>query len=138
MICYHEARFEEAEEFLQRAIKIDEKVLESRNSKTATKVHHLAVVLNDEGKYPQAEIIYRRAFSVREQNFPAADSEIGEIDNDSATLYDDEGKYPRAEPLYPKALAIREKEVPLYFLSPPLPKWPVHDGSMYLYLNWRF
>lgn len=103
MIYYDEARFGEAEELLRRAIKIDEKVLGSRNSKTAAKVHHRAT--------RRAEPLLRQALSILQKTFGVAHPNVAETLRDLGILSEMEKDYSSAEQQYRQALEIREKSL---------------------------
>ena len=108
-VYYDQARFEEARNCCSGQSRSTKKSSGTSTPRTATKVHHLAVVLNDEGKYPQAEILYRRALSVCEEKFSRAiprSARSRTIWQRSTTM---RASIRKRSGLYLKALAIREK-----------------------------
>jgi tetratricopeptide (TPR) repeat protein len=106
---WQRGEFEQVESLHQRALTINEEVLGSEDSGTATSLVHLGFFYREQGRYEQAEPLYLRSLVIYEkvlgQEHPWTAISLSNL----ALLYTQQGKYEEAEPLYRRALAIGEK-----------------------------
>jgi len=109
---WQRGEYEQVKSLHQRALAINENVLGSEDSGTATSLVHLGLFYKEQGKYDQAEPLYLRSLDIYEkvmgQDHPWTATSL----NNLAALYSSQGNYEQAEPLYQRALAIREKVLP--------------------------
>jgi tetratricopeptide (TPR) repeat protein len=110
-VLYHrQHKYEQAEQFLQRALLIRERVLGINHTHVAQTLSNLGNLYYDQGKYEQAESLFQRAIAIREQAGVVDPYAAGTIRN-LARLYYDQGKHEQAEPLYRRAIDIYEQKL---------------------------
>jgi len=102
-------QYQEAEIFYQHALAIREKTQGPEHPGTATTLHFLAHLYEDQGKFEQAETFHQRELAIREKTFGAEHPDTAKSLHCIARLYREQGKYEQAETCYQRALAIREK-----------------------------
>jgi tetratricopeptide (TPR) repeat protein len=106
---WQRGEYEQVESLHQRALTINEEVLGSENSGTATSLVHLGFFYREQERYEQAEPLYLRALDIYEKVLGQDDPWTATSLLNLASLYRNQGKYEQAEPLYQRALAIDEK-----------------------------
>jgi tetratricopeptide (TPR) repeat protein len=106
---YEAGRYANAQQPLERALALREKLLGPEHPDVAQSLNNLAVLYHAQGQYAKAEPLYQRALAIREQALGPAHPDTARSLNDLAALYHDMGAYGQAEPLYQRALAIREQ-----------------------------
>jgi tetratricopeptide (TPR) repeat protein len=108
-LYYAQDDYKEAEQFLQRALAIDEKTLGPNHPEVATSLNNLANLYYYQGKYEQAEPLFQRAIAIGEKGLGPEHHTLATRLNNLATLYHDQGKYEQAELLFQHAIAIYMK-----------------------------
>jgi tetratricopeptide (TPR) repeat protein len=103
------SRYDKAEPFLQRALKIREKALGLEHPRTALSLANLADLYQSKGDYSKAEPLIQRALKISEKTQGPESPWTATALDDLAALYRNMGDYPKAEPLFQRALKIREK-----------------------------
>jgi tetratricopeptide (TPR) repeat protein len=103
------ARYTGAQQLLQRAVYISERVLGPRHFLVAEALHNLGTLYLRQGKYAEAESLLQRALNIREQTLGNNHPQVAVSLNVLAALYTDQGKYEQAESLYARGLRIREQ-----------------------------
>ncbi len=106
---YERGQYTDAELFLQKALTIQEQVLEPQHPNIATTLHDLALLYRIQGKYAQAEPLYLRAIELQEQVLGPNHSSVATSLNDLAGLYRAQGKFVEADQFYQQALSLREQ-----------------------------
>ena len=100
--------FEQAEPYLQQALRISEQVLDPLHPEMAHVLHDLAELYAVLGSDAKAEPLFNRSLAIREQILDARHSDVAESFTNLGQLYHFQGKYQQAESLYLRALAIWE------------------------------
>jgi|GEM_PF-1492882 len=99
-------QYDLAENYLQRALAIDEK-LGKKNFDTAKTLDLLGVVNYGKKNLQKAENYYQRALAIWEM-LGNKNSEIATTLNNLGTVFQDKGDFNRSEDLHKKSLAIRQ------------------------------
>ena len=103
------AQLSHAEDILNQALAIWERVLGPDHPDTATSCNNLAAVYHAQGRYSEAEPLHQRALAIRERVLGPDHPDTATSCNNLAGVYHDQGRYSEAELLYQRALAIRER-----------------------------
>jgi tetratricopeptide (TPR) repeat protein len=101
--------YDQVESLHQRALEINENVLGSEDSGTATSLVHLGFFYERQGKYEEAEPLYQRARAICECVLGPDHPDTAQSLNNLAKLYYNQRKYEEAELLFQRALSIRER-----------------------------
>ncbi len=103
-----QARFYEAELFIQRALEIDEVSFGKDHPEVATALNNLANLYQDTNRLEKAEPLYKRALEIYEKAFGKEHPKVATALNNLAVLYKDTNRLEEAEPLHKRALEIDE------------------------------
>jgi tetratricopeptide (TPR) repeat protein len=103
------ARYKEAEDFAQRALKMSAQQSTSDQADIAQILTVLAEIYEAQGKYDEAEPWYKEAFDLYELHLKRDHPYIARSMDNLAGIYDVQGKYAEAEPLHLRALALHER-----------------------------
>ena len=106
---YERGQYTDAELFFQKALMIQEQVLEPQHPNIATTLHDLALLYRIQGKYAQAEPLYLRAIELQKQVLGPNHASVATSLNDLAGLYRAQGKLVEADQFYQQALSLREQ-----------------------------
>jgi tetratricopeptide (TPR) repeat protein len=98
-----------AEPLYLRALSICEQQSGTEHLYTATSLHNLATLYENQGKYAEAGPLYLRALSIYEQQLGTEHPGTATVLNNLAEFYNTQRKYEEAKPLYQRALWISEK-----------------------------
>lgn len=109
LVLNEEAKYSEAEQFLMRALAIDEKELGPDDPVVATNLNNLGLLYYSQARYADAEPLYKRALTIDEEAFGLDNPDISIRLNNLALLYYAQGRFADAEPLYKRALTIGER-----------------------------
>ncbi|MCA9501168.1 MAG: tetratricopeptide repeat protein, partial [Nitrospira sp.] len=102
------ARYAEAEPLYQRALAINEQVLEPTHPEVATSLNNLGLLYKNQGQYADADPLYQRALAIREQTLGPTHPEVATSLNNLGVLYAAQERYSDVEPLYQRTLHIQE------------------------------
>jgi tetratricopeptide (TPR) repeat protein len=101
--------FPEAQQQVERALELRQRVLGERHRDTLTSMHELAELYRFQGEYAKAEALFVQTLEIQRRV-------LGELSRDTldtmdtlGQLYDSEGKYAPAEPLFIKALEGKQR-----------------------------
>ncbi|GLV59846.1 hypothetical protein KDH_66700 [Dictyobacter sp. S3.2.2.5] len=108
-VKYEQARYQEVEPSLQRALTLSEQIVGFEHPLVATILNDLAELYREQAKYQAAELLYLQALQIREKVLGESDPDTATSLNNLAVLYKDQGRYGEAEPLYERALQILEE-----------------------------
>jgi nephrocystin-3 len=100
--------YRDAEDCLQRAIKILEKASGSDNGDVAGCLYNLAQLETHRGNFISAEGLFRRALSIRERCFGSNSLTTIESVDGLAGILVEQGRFADAEPLFLRALSVTE------------------------------
>ncbi len=106
---WQRGEYTQVESLHKRALTINENVLGTNDTGTATSLVHLGFFYREQGKYEQAEPLYQRTLAIDEKTYGPDHPEVATDLSNLAGLYRKQGKFEQAEPLYQRALAISEK-----------------------------
>ena len=109
-VYLEEAKYEQAEPLLKRALAIQEKVLGHEHPDTANSLNHLAILYSGaQGKLDDTELLNKQSLTTREQVVEPEHSDVINSLYKRATLYHEQNNYDEAELLYKQALDISER-----------------------------
>lgn len=100
-----------AEEALDKALKLAEKVFGPESNEVSFLLNQLASLYHGEARYGEAEPLYRRSLAIMESFVGREHPAVATRLNNLADLYSEQGQYSKAEPLFKSSLAIREKSL---------------------------
>ncbi|MGH9754736.1 MAG: FxSxx-COOH system tetratricopeptide repeat protein [Blastocatellia bacterium] len=103
------ARYAEAKELLERALRIVEASLGSDHPYVANTVNNLALVLQDLGELAQARTLFERSLRIDEAAFGSDHPRVATDVNNLASVLQDLGELAQARALFERALAIFRK-----------------------------
>ncbi len=103
------AQFAEAQDTLQRALAIAERVYGPDHPHVATGLNNLAGVLQDQGDLAGAKERFERALAIRQAALPPDHPDIAQGLNNLAGVLQDQGDLNQARALFERALAIRRE-----------------------------
>ena len=106
---YEQGRYDEAEPFTRKAVKLGIEKFGPHYPTTAVFINDLALLYHAQRKYAEAEPLFKRALTIREQALGPGHPDVGQSLNNLAELYRAQGEYAEAEPLLKRALAVVEK-----------------------------
>ena len=102
------AHYSKAQDLLQRAISIGERVLGPEHVLVAEALHHLGMLAFRQGTLAEAELLFQRALRIREQRLGTDHPQVAASLHGLGRLSYRRGKYAEAELLIQQALRIRE------------------------------
>jgi len=105
------ARYQEAAELFEQALRIDTVVYRPEHPNRATVLNNLADLARVRGRYEESELLHRQALAIREKQLGDQHLDVAQSLNTLALLYYEQKRYSEAEPLYQRALSIREKRL---------------------------
>jgi tetratricopeptide (TPR) repeat protein/nucleoside phosphorylase len=103
------ADYKDAKQFLNRAIRNDEKTYGPDHSKVAIDVNNLGTVLQDMGKPQEARKCFERALKIDEKNYGPDHPKVAIVINNLGTVLKDLTNFKEAKMCFEKALKINEK-----------------------------
>jgi tetratricopeptide (TPR) repeat protein len=103
------AKLSQAENVLNQALAIRERVLGPDHPSTASSCNNLAGVYDAQSRYSEAEPLHQRALAIYERVLGPDHPNTANSCNNLAEVYCEQGRYSEAEPLYQRALAICER-----------------------------
>jgi tetratricopeptide (TPR) repeat protein len=106
---YEAGRYADAQQPLERALALREKLLGPEHLDVAQSLNNLAALYHAQGQYAKAESLYQRALAIREKALGPVHPDTAASLTSLAGLYWATGAYGKAEPLYQRALAIYEQ-----------------------------
>jgi serine/threonine-protein kinase len=104
----YQGDFRASEEFLLRALSIQESTLGMIHPDTARTLNTLGVLMHYTGRYDEGEPFFRRALELRREIYGERHLEIVESLNDLGFLLEENGRFDDAERLYREALRMSE------------------------------
>jgi tetratricopeptide (TPR) repeat protein len=104
-----QARWQEAEPLIRRALVIDEKSFGPEHPNVAGDLNNLAQLLQTTNRLSEAEPLMRRALVIDEKTFGPEHPSVARDLNNLATLLQATNRLSEAEPLMRRALVINEK-----------------------------
>jgi len=108
-IYFENAKYEEAEPLIQRALAIDEKSFGKDHPKVARDLNNLAQLYQATNRLKEAEPLMERALKIVEKSFGKDHPNVAICLNNLALLYQATNRLKEAEPLMERALKIDEK-----------------------------
>ena len=108
-LYWHSNRFEEAEEWLRRALQWAEKSYGSSAPRTAVALNNLATLLHTTNRPHEAEPLIRRALEIDERSFGPEHPNVALRLHNLAMLLKNTNRLQEAEPLMRRALEIDEQ-----------------------------
>jgi CHAT domain-containing protein len=109
MMLVLQAKYVQAEPFLQKALAIRRKVLGKDHPDIAQSYNNLGFSLAAQGKYTQAEPKYEKALAIYQQVWGQDHPQTAKGYNNLAASLAAQGKYTQAKPMCEKALIILRK-----------------------------
>ena len=106
---YKQGYYQEALEWYEKALAIQETVLGKEHPDTATTYNNIAEAYNSMGKYEMALEWHNKALNVKDKVLGKEHPDTATTYNNIAGVYHKMGEYPKALEWYNKALAIVEK-----------------------------
>jgi tetratricopeptide (TPR) repeat protein len=103
------ASYSEGRSLFERALAIQEKVLGSEHTDTATSLNNLGRLLRDQGDFTAARPLLERALAICEKVLGPEHPDTATSLNNLALLLQAQGDLASARPLLERALAIQEK-----------------------------
>jgi tetratricopeptide (TPR) repeat protein len=100
------AKFDKADVFFKRALKIDEASYGPDHPTVAVRLNNLARLLELTNRLSDAEPLYRRALKIQEASFGLEHPNVATTLNNLAGLLESTNRLSEAEPLYRRALLI--------------------------------
>jgi tetratricopeptide (TPR) repeat protein len=107
-----QGKYEEAVEFYEKSIKIEQKIFSPNHPDLATSYSNIGLVYTNMGKYPQALSYYEKALEILQKTLPENHPDLATSYNNIGGVYDNMGEYPKALSYYEKALEIYQKTLP--------------------------
>jgi tetratricopeptide (TPR) repeat protein len=102
-------KYVEAEQMLQEALQLKERVLGAEHLSTLSSMNNLGMALCSQGKHAEAELLHRQALQLTSQVLGAEHPlTLDSMDNLGIAL-DSQGKHVEAELLHRQALQLREQ-----------------------------
>ncbi len=103
-----EGKYEEARDYLERALAIREKALGPEHPQVAGSLNNLGNVASSQGKYEEARDYYERALAIREKALGPEHPQVALPLSNLGNVAGAQGKYEEARGYYERALAIKE------------------------------
>jgi len=103
-----EGKYNEAEPFLQKAMRIYAKQLGENSPKSAAVMAQLGEMYRNLHDYAQAETLLKKALDIQEAARGIDDPDVGTVVNSLAELYASQNLYKKAEPMFKLVMSIRE------------------------------
>jgi esterase/lipase superfamily enzyme len=104
-----QGRFKEAEDYVKRALAIDERDYPPDHPNIAGDFSALGQLYQAEGRLDEAEPLLKRALAINENASESDPADVGRALNNLAWLYQEQGRYAEAEPLVTRSLLLIEK-----------------------------
>jgi tetratricopeptide (TPR) repeat protein len=101
--------FAQAQQQMERALELRQRVLSERHHDTLITMHGLAEVYSYQGGYAKAETLLIHTLELERRVLGEEHRDTLDTMDLLAQLYDDEGKYAQAEPLFIKGLNARRR-----------------------------
>ncbi len=108
-LYYSLEKYQQAEMFCERALRIQERHVGSKHPIIASILSTLAKVYQRQNKFDIAKEISMRALRIREDTSGVNHPNVATILNNLVEIYHAEGRYSEAEPLIARALRIHEQ-----------------------------
>lgn len=109
-LYYHQGKYKQAEEALQRAIMFIEQIQGPEHILLVELLNTLGALYYTVGNYKDAEALLQRSLNIH-LHTPSTDlNGLARCLNNLAELYRKQGKYDQAEPLYQQAIQINETQ----------------------------
>jgi tetratricopeptide (TPR) repeat protein/DNA-binding XRE family transcriptional regulator len=106
------ARYNEAEQLLQDARQLQERLPQPAYQSLAQTLHQLGQLYFEQGRYSQTEACWREALALQEEHLATHSHERAKTLNHLGTLYLEQGRMHEAEPLFQQALFLYEQMEP--------------------------
>ncbi|CAF4610304.1 unnamed protein product [Rotaria magnacalcarata] len=104
--------YREAAGFLEKSLKVYERILSPNDPELATMYNNIGLVYNNIGDYSKALKYYEKANKIYEISLPPTHPELAISYNNIGGVYDSVGEYSEALEYYEKSLKIREISLP--------------------------
>ena len=108
-IVKYQARYDDALEYLKRALRHSIIQYDEFSDWTATLYNNIGSIYNSQGDYEKALEYYNRALAILEKVFGTEHPDAATSYNNIGFIYNSQGDYEKALEYYNRALAIREK-----------------------------
>jgi tetratricopeptide (TPR) repeat protein len=108
-LLYTQGDYVSALSQFERALSVNEKLLQENDMKLAQNLKNLAGAMDACGRADAALQHYQRAIAIMEKQEKPADSELAQILDDYACSLEDKGRFDEALQLFEKALTLKEK-----------------------------
>ncbi|CAF1431081.1 unnamed protein product [Adineta steineri] len=108
----HQGNYEQAIEYYEKALEIQEKTLPANHSDLATSYNNIGNVYEKMGEYSKTLLFYEKALGIWEKTLPANHSNLATSYNNTGSVYEKMGEYSKALSFYEKALGIQGKTLP--------------------------
>ncbi|CAF1320889.1 unnamed protein product [Rotaria sp. Silwood1] len=109
---YSQGQYEEAVEFYEQSLKIEQKTLPKDDPSLAPTYNNIAQVYNDMGDYSKALEFYEKTLKIDEKGLPSNHPDLAKSYNNIGQVYNNLGNYSKALEFYGKDLEIRKKALP--------------------------
>jgi len=109
VLYQREAKYDEAEQALRRALVIWQKQADPQPLELATTLNNLASLYTYRSRYSEAEPLYRQCLALREKSLGPENAQVASALNNLGEFYWEQDKLAEAEPLYRRAVFIKEK-----------------------------
>jgi tetratricopeptide (TPR) repeat protein/transcriptional regulator with XRE-family HTH domain len=106
------ARYSEAEQMLQEARQLQERLPHPAYQSLAETLHSLGQLYFEQGRYSLTETCWQEALALQEKHLPTHVQERAKTLNHLGTLYLERGNTREAEPLFQQALLLDEQMEP--------------------------
>ncbi len=90
---FAQGRYQEAQPFLEKALRLSEQEFGPDHPNTAAVMSSLALLYRDQGKYVEAEPLYQRSLMIVEKVLGPEHPDVATSLNNLAILYQDQGRY---------------------------------------------
>jgi esterase/lipase superfamily enzyme len=108
-LCQAQGRYTEAEEYVKRALDIDQRVVRADHPNIASDLGALGQLYQVQGRLDEAEPLMKKSLAITEAARKADPVSLGRALNNLAWLYQEKGRYAEAEPLVKRSLSLIEK-----------------------------
>lgn len=106
---HNRAQYDQAEALYQRALCIQEQVLQAEYPDLVDSLTGLGFLYTEQRAYERAEPLYQKALHILERRLGPEDPALASIFHKLASLYNEQGKDERAEMFFKQALHILEQ-----------------------------
>ena len=90
---YGQGRYQEAQQFAEKAVRLGEQEYSRDHPNTAIFLNNLALLYQAQGRYVEAEPLYQRALEIREKALGPDHPDVAQSLNNLAELYRAQGRY---------------------------------------------